>query len=274
MYLAALLCIMSGAIEAQTTTQYYSIDYMKVAPENQEDYMACEMAWKKIHAEKMRLGLIEGWALERVISPSGTSQEYNYITRQRFKNTDQLAAYQSNPYFPTKWESLLTAEEIELIGRTGELRSLVKGEVWSSADLVLASDISKENFTVFNYFKMPEGMRRADHMEMELSLWKPYHQSQVDQGNRLGWVLLNRELPMGGSYDYDLATVDIFENLEQFWAPFDEDEFERLHPGKTWEDIWNATASKGKRGRAEIRRSLDSISRGDSASTSSTGSED
>lgn len=242
----------------QTATVYYSMDYMKVAPSNVTDYLACEKAWKKIHAFKKQAGIIEGWALERVMSPTGTSTEYNFVTRQRYKDRNQLAAAQSKPFMPENWKSLLTADEIALVNRTAELRSYVKNEVWSAEERVLAPDVKEAKISVVNYFTMPSGVSRADHLKMERALWKPFHKSNMEQGKSKGWVLLNRELPMGSDYAYDLITVDLYTDMGQFWAPFDEGTFEKIHPGKSMNDIMKKSRSLGKRGSAEVRRSLDS----------------
>lgn len=267
----SLLLFWAMSLSAQNqTTYYYSIDYMKVKPGMTEDYLACEKAWKKIHTYKMNQGVIEGWALEEVVSPSGSNTEYNYVTRQRFKSLKQLAAFQSTHYFPDNWRSLLTHEEVKLVERTGDLRTYVKNEVWSSQDRVLASDMAGADIAVFNYFKMPTGISRSVHINMERSLWKPFHKEQVMKGNRKGWVLLNRELPIGSGYDYDVATVDVYTNMDQFWAPLDSDAMEKMHPNKTMDDIWNQTIAAGERSGADVRREIDFISSGRSQPNSAS----
>lgn len=259
-FLAACLCLCFNFAAAQDDqpTIYYSMDYMQVEPGNHKDYLACEKAWKKIHQHQKDAGIIEGWAIEMVLSPGGTDADYNYITRQRFKGEKQLSAYLAQPYMPDNWESLLTADEVALVKRTSELRTWVKNEVWSSVERVLADDIEDAKVVVFNYFGIPEGKRRSEHFKMERDIWMPIHTARVKDGQMKGWVMLNRELPMGSMYDYGVATVDIFKDMDQFWAPFPEDYFEKIHAGKDMDDLWEQTLAVSNRLSAELRLALDS----------------
>lgn len=269
LFFTLFLCIFTIIIFAQNnSTRYYAMDYMKVESSNVKDYLACEKAWKKIHMAKKESGAIEGWGLEQIISPMGSSTEYNFVTRQVFKDRNQLAEYQSKKYFPENWKSLLTAEEIELVNRTGELRTHVKNEVWSSEEREVAADMSDADYAVINYFKMPDNVGRADHLKVEREFWKPFHQHNIKEGKMKGWVLLNRELPMGSDYEYDLVTVDVYKDLHQFWAPFDEANFSRLNNGKSSEEIFEKTRAVGIRRSAEIRKSLDSTFSPNSMTTS------
>lgn len=258
LFLAISLCVLfSPYLHAQEGT-YYSFDYMKVEPQNIQDYLKLEKAWKKIHLKKVEEGLIEGWGLARVMSPAGANEAYNFVTRIKFTNKAQLVKSQSMKYMPENWKTLLTPDEIKLVQRTSELRTWVKNEVWSVEERIIADNISESEYLVFNYFDMPKGVRRSTHFNVERNLWKPFHQANIDNGNLLGWLLFNRELPMGSDYDYDVATVDLYKNMEQFWEEFDEGLFTKIHPNKTMEEIWEETMAAGNRIKAELREIIDS----------------
>ena len=261
--MAACLCLFSFLATAQddTPTSYYAMDYMLVAPGNHADYNACEKAWKKIHEHQKKAGVIESWAIERVVSPGGADADYNYVTRQKFSGEKQLATYMGQPYMPDEWKSLLTAEEVALVNRTRELRTWVKSEVWSNVDRVMSENMDDAKVVVFNYFDIPDGKTRADHFKMERDIWMPVHSARVKDGKMKGWVMLNRELPMGSMYDYGVATVDIYKDMDQFFAPFFEEYFESVHKGKDMEDLWKQTQAVSNRLSAELRVALDSTSR-------------
>jgi len=256
--LFTLLLFSTMALTGQSETVYYVSDFMSVAPGMHDDYRDCERAWKKIHQYKKDQGAIDGWALERITSPGGSDSPYNYVARQRFKSVEQLAAYQDNPYMPENWESLLTDEEIALVKRTSELRTWVKSEVWSTEERILADDADNSKIAVINYFSLPKGKTRADHLKMERDIWMPFHKKRIEAGNMKGWLLLKRELPIGRDYGAQIVTVDVYTDMAQFWEPFDIEAFEKLHPGKSMDDLWKMTMDAGVRSRAEIRRSLDS----------------
>lgn len=231
---------------------------MKVSSEMSGEYRDCERAWKKIHQFKKEQGAIEGWALERIVSPAGSSNDYNYVTRKRFKDVNQLAAYQDNPYMPENWKSLLTEKEIELVNRTNKIRTWVKSEVWSTEERILSEDVDDSQIVVVNHFSIPANKMRSDHMKMERDLWMPVHKKRIKDGSMMGWLLLQRELPIGTDHGASVATVDVYKDMAQFWQPFDEDEFLEVHPGKSMDEIWKETLAAGTRSSAEIRRAIDS----------------
>lgn len=68
----ALFAILSHA-------QVAVLDYMKVTPENELEYLEVEEIWKKVHEEKVRVGLTKGWYLYKVRF-TGTSSPYQYVT--------------------------------------------------------------------------------------------------------------------------------------------------------------------------------------------------
>ncbi len=256
--LLCYLCI--GSLQSQEeSTNFYSMDYMMVEPGMHDDYRACEKAWKKIHAQNKENGRIESWTLMQIVSPRGSSMPYNYVTRVRFKDRHQMAAYQDNPIMPDNWKSLLTADEIALVDRTSELRTYVKNEILSLEERILADDISDVNIAVVNFFKMPKGVTRADHLKMERDLWMPFHKHGVEKGNIKGWVMMTRALPIGTDYSYDVMTVDLFKDMGHFWEPFDEAGFTQIHAGKSMDDIMEETAAAGSRGKTEIRRRIDGL---------------
>ena len=130
-------------------TSYHVVDYMKVKPGMHDEYIACEKAWKKIHEAKKAAGMLDDWALVSVLSPSGANVEYDFITRNQFDGEDKLAAYFEGPFMPENWQANLTKEELDLIDRTNEFRTLVKTEVWRTADAVFAEDMTNSNVHVF-----------------------------------------------------------------------------------------------------------------------------
>ena len=88
--LVMILCCQFSFVHAQTDTTTYTVyDYIKVAPNMQDDYLKLEKAFKKIHAARKKAGKLDGWSLTVVIS--GSDNSYDYVTRNSFKGSAQFA---------------------------------------------------------------------------------------------------------------------------------------------------------------------------------------
>jgi hypothetical protein len=224
------------AIFAQTastvdTTRYNVYAYMKVAPNMESDYLKMEKAYKKLHAASKTAGNLNDWSLQKVLSPEGTNCEYNYVARNGLIGSKQLANFYEG-VFNANWQSLLTKEEIELVRRTDEIRSMVKVEVWSQVDGVFAEDWAKGTIVVWNYFSSPPTKTRAEHFKMEQDIWKPVHAARVKDRKMKGWGLLELELPFGAEMPYNTATIDLYSNMKEFLTPWFDTYFAKVHPGK------------------------------------------
>lgn len=263
-FMATLFCLalnvtaQDAAAEA-TETIYYIFDYMKVEPGNHQDYLKMEAAWKKIHAVKKADGRIDNWTLMEIISPSGTSAEYNYVTRIRIKGNKQLAAFYSGDYFPENWSALLTEEEKELVKKTSELRTMVKSETFARMESILGPDIADAKVVSFNFFDFPEGKGRGDHLRIERDIWMPVHQARVDDGVLKGWVMGRMEMPGGSGQPYHDFTVDIYENLEQLLNDDTRPYFKKIHEGKDAKELWKETYENTDLVKREIRREVNSL---------------
>ncbi len=264
LFLAVIFCLQFNIISAQdkaeedAPTVYHSISYLKVEPGNHSDYLKLEKVWKKIHQANIDRGKYEKWALVRVVSPAGTSAEYNYVTRHRIRGEQQLAAYMEGDFMPENWQSLLSSEEVALVKKTNKLRTMVKSEIWSNMEAVLSDDAKNAKVTVFNYFDFPEGKGRRDHAQVERDIWMPIHKARVDAGKMAGWVLLKKEFPFGADMPYHDATVDIYADMNAMLAPFVENYFEKIHSGKDIADLMKQTREAARLVRGEVRMEIDS----------------
>jgi hypothetical protein len=258
--LAFLCCQTNTGIAQSTTPTAYSVySYIKVAPGMHEDYLKLEKAYKKIHAAKKKAGKMNDWALMEVLSPSGANCEYNYVTRNSFLGDEQLAAYFEEDYMPANWESLLTAEELALVKRTNEIRTLVKNEIWSDVDAVMAENLSDHAISVFNYFLVPEGKTQTEHNKVEMDIWKPIMEARINDGKMLGWRLLRMESPFGSSMPYEQATIDIYKDMKSYLAPWFDVYFKKVHPGKNVTDLIKQTNAVSNLVKGELRMRIDHL---------------
>jgi hypothetical protein len=258
--LAVAFCCQSTATFAQVDTTYHNVYiYIKVAPDKTDDYLKLIKANKKIIAGKIKAGKMDSWSTMKVLSPSGASCEYNYISRLSYKGNVQLAGYFEEDFWSGDWKSLLTPAEIALVNKRYDIRTIVKTEVWSTIESAMSSDMSDANISVCNYFAHPEGKTQADHVKMEKDIWMPVHAARVKDGKMKAWLLMGLEFPFGSSMPYQEITVDVYKDMKQMFAPFFEDYMAKAHPGKSIPDLIKATNEATKLIKGEVRMRIDRL---------------
>ena len=123
-----------GVVAAQLTDtppRIYVIDYMKVEPSTEDDYVEIELDWwKPVHEERIRRGDMRAWSLYRVRYPDGTAREYDFVTVNVF---DTFADSEQDP-FALFAETHPDADPDTIEQRTLAARRLVRGEIWYRID--------------------------------------------------------------------------------------------------------------------------------------------
>jgi hypothetical protein len=75
--------------------KYVEIDYMKVEPGKDSDYVRLEKEiWKPLHQQRIKNGQLRSWAVYGLRFPFGTEEKYDYVTVNSY---DQFAQLES-PY--------------------------------------------------------------------------------------------------------------------------------------------------------------------------------
>lgn len=208
---------------------YVVIDYMKVDPEMESEYLKVEKVWKKIHAARIKAGKLEYWELSRLISPYGTAHEYNYKTANIYKGDKMLADHFTGSM--SDLSDILTAEEMKILNKTNAVRDLVREEIYIVDQEIFRAGADNK-ITVDNYMQLQEGASLADHSNYEKNVWFPVHKARIDDGNMGGWANLNLMMPQGADKEYHAITVDFYESLDQYMLPWFEKYFAKVHPGK------------------------------------------
>ncbi len=243
-------------------TRYLVIDYMKVQPENWGEYVQLERTWKKLHEERIKAGKLDGWVFDEIITPSGTSQEYNFITINHFLGEEKLAAFYEDSMMPEGWQSMFTLDEIDLMMRTNELRDIVKTEVYAVAEQLWAGDDDGPNSVrVVNFFKNHAGYSNADHTALEAAMWKPVHQARMDDDRMEGWVVANRVMPLshGTMAPYHSITIDFYKDMHQLMQPMEMGRYlEQVHEGKEAQELMDEMGEVVSLLHSYIRRHIDS----------------
>ena len=109
------------------------IDFMKVAPDKEDDYLRLERElWKPVHQERIRTGQLRSWTLYSVRYPFGADQAYSFVTVNEYNTladadrSSEEAFARVHPKVPLQ----------EILRRTFAARQLVRGEIWYRLDQV------------------------------------------------------------------------------------------------------------------------------------------
>jgi hypothetical protein len=123
--------VLSAAVSDLRPPNIYVVDFMKVAPGQDEAYLQVEQAWwKPVHAERIRRGQMRAWALYRVRYPDGAERDYDFVTVNVFANFEDA---ERDPFelFPVVHPKL----DVQLVEQeTSASRRLVRGELWYQVD--------------------------------------------------------------------------------------------------------------------------------------------
>jgi hypothetical protein len=239
---------------------YLSVTYMKVLPENRADYLAMEKAWSKIHKAKLEVGTIKGWSLFEVLYPYGSENEYNYVTYVNLGKNAEAAKALDGEFFPNDWEKLLTKEELALVERTSELRTLVKDEVWQLRDGMYDDNWMDAKIQVCNFFSIPKGKSGYDHYQAEEKYWMPVHKARIADDKLEGWDISNLYLPFGSEQEYEVATTDVYKNMTQYMADAEMEAYmKKMHPNKSMDEIVEETRATGDLIKGEVRSLIDRV---------------
>jgi L-rhamnose mutarotase len=230
--LLAAFVLSSFMLVAQNTeTTFFIVETMKSAPGKTDEYVKAEReVWKRIHQERIKQGLILGWNLYAVRSPSGTSAPYDYVTVTLVQGWNKL----ENPW-GTMWasglEKLLTKEQLAVANGTSSLRDLTNSTVFYGADFVAADpkNTTPAKYQMINYMKIKEGMW-DEYMNMETQLVKPMHVEMMKSGGRSAWGLYGRAF--GGTHQpFDFVTSDFYNKWADMNASGDYNKaLEKVHP--------------------------------------------
>ncbi len=208
--LAAALAV-AGATPAAAQGQFVTVDYMKVAPGQEDAYLQVEQKmWKPIHEARVKAGNALGWYLYRVFSPSGTLVDHNFVTVAIYGSFEAV----ENPYSNELFSKIVPAQSAaEFTKKTIAARDLVRSEVWRGMVSTPEGPLAKPApFLSVEYMKVPSGGDAA-YVEVE-KLWKKIHEVRIKEGTLTSWGVYGRIMPGGSDYPYNYATTSEYSHFK------------------------------------------------------------
>jgi len=213
-----------AAAQAENRTLYLQIDYMRVPPGGNNEYLQMEQElYKPIHRERVRRGLIVDWSVYRVLLASPDTP-YNFATINVYDDIAKLA---------NSYQGVLSAvQDMDaLMERTLAAREIVHTELWQVVESVQRAGASAPSgrYLVFTFMEAPSG-GGGQYVAMEREVWRAFHQDRIGEGVMSGWGLYDLVLPAGAAMRYNFGTVNYYEHMGHVVAPFSEGLLRRAHP--------------------------------------------
>jgi hypothetical protein len=236
------------ASQSSVPTRFVELDYMKVAPGKEAEYVRLEREiWKPFHQERIKNKRLVAWELYAVPYTADTQRQYDYVTVNVY---DSFAATGDDTGLEEMFRRVNAGKDASrLLAQTGEAWQVVRAEVWQLLDQTAPGTATRSKYLLVDYMRSKPG---GNYVAVEQELWKPIHQERVRSGALDRWALFELRLPGGTSYPYDYATVNSVSGLAALADPYPESLFRRVHPNTPLADIGNRTTAGRDLTRSEL----------------------
>jgi hypothetical protein len=238
------------ASQSSVPVRFVVLDYMKVAPGKEDEYVRLEReVWKPVHQERIKNKRMVAWELYAVPYTAYPQRQYDYVTVNVYES---LAATDDQSGMEALFRRVHAGKDASrLLAQTGEARQVARAEVWRLLDQTAPGTASAapSKYLQVGYMRSKPG---GNYVAVEQELWKPIHQDRVRRGALDRWALFALVVPGGTSYPYDYATTNSVSSLSALVDTYPDDLFRRVHPNIPLADIGNRTTAARDLTRLEL----------------------
>ena len=116
---------------------YVRVDFMKAAQGKAADYVNLETSiYKPLHEQRLKDGLISGWAFNAVILPGGSERPYDFFTTNAVKKSELIPRL-TGGYGPETFAKVHpNGNYVGTVVKTQEARSIVRTYLMRVVDVV------------------------------------------------------------------------------------------------------------------------------------------
>jgi hypothetical protein len=246
-----LLAALPLSLMAQGAT--IVLNYMKVTPGMENDYIEAEKAWKKIHEARIEAGSMSGWQLWRNVY-AAAGDPYEYITIDWFNGFGESLKGDPEGFWEEKVPSLFSQEEMtKYWNMTMASRTLVRKDVLHRVMQATSNDTTK--YVMVNRMKVKPGDENA-YLESEGKYANPLQEAKIKAGQMSHWSVWQAWPYKEGQIRF--STVDGYKSLEQMTGDY-EDLLPKVHPGLTWADWQEKVGALRTQSSIELWELVDSV---------------
>ncbi|MBN7816371.1 hypothetical protein [Algoriphagus pacificus] len=211
--------LMAGTIRAQQT-QYMVFDFIKVENDQIFDYIEFKDLMEKVYRQALNDKKIKGWDFWSLQSGADQSAfQYIMITYfddpvEMMNGMDESAMIE---YTKIAYPHLNDAQVANLFSnalaiRDTPMRLYMKEIVGTNDDFQMKPGV----LASFDLMKAYEGKFDA-YEKAEMEVFKPIHQSRIEQGLMGHWSFLRTALPLGSEAKSTHLTMNMYKDYMQFF---------------------------------------------------------
>ena len=204
---------------SQQPTTYYRISYYKAVPGKEEvlNTMITNVD-AKVQQARINGGDISGWYAYKLLSPSGTSTDYDYMTvtiNNRFKHV-----FEPTYTFDSALKKTYSSKGPQFLRdyhtRLNEARKLIKEEIY--AGVALADSSAKDGFQskyIVSDFMQPKPEKFGDYMKAEVDTFRIIHRERIKMGGDISqWACFYKILPYDTKIGYSVLTFNFYNDID------------------------------------------------------------
>ncbi len=259
-----LLCmIYPNMTFAQQQLTFYSFSYYKILPGKEYELRSMmEAVDSRVQQDRVNSGAISAWYLYQVLSPTGSSAEYDYVmitTTNSVKNTFET------PYtFDSAFKKTFPGKDAKFFAdyhsrQTGVWR-LIKQEVY--VGMAVADSSFPGGFQlkyIVTDFMQPKPGKGAQYVKTEIDTFRLIHRERVKLGAISQWAFLQLMLPFDMKTGYSYLALNFYKEIDRmfdFSASKYVEGLKSTFPNVALTDLFESAAAARDNPRAEILRLL------------------
>lgn len=205
------------AQNAQNAPVYVAYTYYKIAPGRFEDYKNLATAYsKKINDYLIQQGNFMSWSLYDVLTPVGTSADYNVVSVSVSNKIESLLdlSVTGREMFAKNFPDLTVQQADSIMKRFSETRTLVKKEIYMAMSNTMQSNpMAKPSKYVEVDYMTPVPGKEAQYAKMETDKFLKVHQQRIAMNVIKGWVMLGKMFPSDSNDPTPYVTVNFVDDI-------------------------------------------------------------
>ena len=222
----ALLILFNSFFAAKSQAIIGVADYMKV--DNIQEYMELEKQWHKIHEERIKEGMIRGWAMYQVMFAS-PEESYDFVTVSWYDSFSKVHLPVADETIKAAFPNMTEEDIKEFHQKTHQARTRVSQgffhQVFTTADGL----DNQGKFYRINEIRVKKG-KSKELLKIYEEIYMPLYKEDLKQQKRTVWSLWEKYEGTLKSFQY--LAADGYSSMDQIDQVNYMAYFNRIHPDK------------------------------------------
>jgi len=218
-----LACIIyPDIISAQAQRTWYRFSYYKISPGKERELRSMmEAVDAKVQQERVNSGAISGWYVYEMLSPTGSSAEYDYVA---VTTADSHKIIFETPYtFDSAFKKIFLGRDAKFFAdyysKLSGVCRLAKEEIY--AGMAVADSSSPDGFK-FKYlvvdFMQPKPEKGGEYIKMEIDTFRLIHKERIKLGAINQWALLGLQWPFDMKTGYSDLAINFYNDIDMMFV--------------------------------------------------------